>query len=223
MDVIQAILERHAARDFKSDPVPKETLMKILETANRSPSSGNTQPWQIYVAGGAVAEKIRQECLDRFNKDIPGKPEMSGLPMPQWPQELQDRMKQIMGERIKLLGVDPKNEASMKGYREIGGRLFRAPVLVIMCMDRRLSTWSAIDFGLLSQTIMLAARGYGVDSIIAQAFVSYPDILRNELGIPDTQQIVTGIGLGYANPKSIINTYRSPRRALQEVVTFKGI
>lgn len=111
----------------------------------------------------------------------------------------------------------------MKGYREIGGRLFRAPVLVIMCMDRRLSTWSAIDFGLLSQTIMLAARGYGVDSIIAQAFVSYPDILRNELGIPDTQQIVTGIGLGYANPKSIINTYRSPRRALQEVVTFKGI
>jgi nitroreductase len=148
---------------------------------------------------------------------------MSGLPMPQWPQELQDRMKQIVGERIKLLGVDPKDEASMKGYREIGGRLFRAPVLVIMCMDRRLSTWSAIDFGLLSQTIMLAAEGYGVDSIVAQAFVSYPDILRKELGIPDSLQIVTGIGLGYANPKSIINTYRSPRRALQEVVTFKGI
>ena len=70
---------------------------------------------------------------------------------------------------------------------------------------------------------MLAARGYGVDSIIASAFVSQPDILRKELGIHDNLQIVIGIGLGYQNPKSIINTYRSPRRSLKEVATFKGI
>jgi hypothetical protein len=43
------------------------------------------------------------------------------------------------------------------------------------------------------------------------------------LGIPDDLKIVTGIGLGYHNPKSIINAYRSPRRSLQEAVTFKGI
>ena len=132
-------------------------------------------------------------------------------------------MKQITGDRLKLLGINPQDNAAMKGFREIGGRLFRARVLVILCMDKTLSTWTAFDFGLLSQTIMLAARGYGVDSIVAQAFVSQPDILRKELGIPDNLQIVIGMGLGYQNPKSIINTYRSPRRSLQEAVTFKGI
>ncbi len=70
---------------------------------------------------------------------------------------------------------------------------------------------------------MLAARGYGVDSIIAQTFVFYPDVLRQELEIPYKLQIVIGIGLGYQNPKSIINTYRSPRGSWQDSITFKGI
>jgi nitroreductase len=223
MDVIQAIRERYSARDFKSEPVPRETLVKILETALRSPSGGNSQPWQIFIAGGTVAEKISREYLERFAKDIPGKPEMSGAPLPQWPQAMQDRMKQITGERLKLLGINPGDPAAMKGYREFGGRIFRAPVLVILCMDKALTAFSALDIGLISQTIMLAARNYGVDSIIAQAFVSHPDILRRELGIPDNLQIVIGIGLGYQNSQSIINSYRSPRRSWQEAVTFKGL
>jgi hypothetical protein len=80
-------------------------------------------------------------------------------------------------------------------------------------------TWTALDFGLLAQTIMLAREDM-VDSIVAQAFVAYPDIcVRIEFPIPEDCH---GIGLGYQNPQSIINTYRSPRRSLQETVTFNG-
>ena len=66
MDVIKAILERYSARDFKSDVVPKETLIKKLEASLHSPSSGNTQPWRIFVAAGTVTEKITQAYLERF-------------------------------------------------------------------------------------------------------------------------------------------------------------
>ena len=117
MDVIKAILERYSARDFKSEAVSKETLVKILEAGLHSPSSGNSQPWQIFVAAGTVTKKITEAYLDRFAKDIPGKPEMSGSPS-QWPQEMQDRMKQITGDRLKLLGINPQDDAAMKGYRE---------------------------------------------------------------------------------------------------------
>ena len=223
MDVIEAIFERYSARDFKQDPVPRETLEKIMEAALRAPSSGNSQPWQAFVAGGAVAEKITRAYLERFENGVPNKPELSGLPVPQWPQAMQERMKKITADRQKLLGIDPQDSVAMKSYREIGGRLFRAPVIVILCMDKTMTTWTVIDIGLFSQTLMLAARAYGVDSIIAGAFISQPDILRRELGIPDTLQIVTGIGLGYTDPQSIINTYRSPRRTLEDVVTFNGI
>jgi nitroreductase len=223
MDVMEAINERYSARDFKPDPVSKETLDKILEAALRSPSSGNSQPWEVFVSGGAITEKITRAYLDRFANDVPAKPEISGLPVPQWPQAMQERMKKITADRQKLLGIDPRDSAAMKAYRGIGGRLFSAPVLVILCMDKALTTWSVLDIGLFSQTLMLAARAHGVDSIIATAFVGQPDILRQELGIPDNLQIVTGIGLGYQKLESIINTYRSPRRSLEDVVTYRGV
>ena len=103
---------------------------------------------------------------------------------------------------------------------EWGSRLFGVPVLVVICMDKALS--SNLDIGLFIQTVCLAAQGYGVDSFIAGAFITHQDILRKELGIPVNLNIITGIGLGYSNPDAIINTYRSPRRAVQEVVRYKN-
>lgn len=223
MNIIDAILTRYSVRSFKPDPVPREIIAKILEVATHSPSSGNSQPWEIFIAGGEVASRVRQSYFDRFDQDAPARPEMAGVPVSQWPRAMQDRMNTITGERLKLLGIDPQNKVAMKGYRAFNGGLFKAPVLVILCMDRALATWSVFDFGLLSQSIMLAAKSYGVDSIVAQAFSSHPDILREELDIPDNLKIIIGIGLGYADLENVINTYRSPRRAISEVVTFRGL
>jgi nitroreductase len=223
MDAIQTILERYSTRSFKPDPVPKETIMKILEAALHSPSSGNSQPWEIFVAGGEVADNIRKAFLERFNRDAPNLPEMAGVPVSQWPPAMRERMNIITSERQRLLGINPQDKAAMKAYREFNGGLFKSPVMVILCMDRALAVWTAFDFGILSQSIMLAATHYGVDSIVAGAFSNYPDILRKQLEIPDNLKIVIGIGLGYHDPGHIINSYRSPRRPLNEVVTFKGI
>jgi nitroreductase len=129
-------------------------------------------------------------------------------------------MATIRNERLKLLGLDPDDPESGKVFMEWGSRLFGTPVLVIICMDKALS--SNLDIGLFVQTICLAAKGYGVDSFIAGAFLSHQDVLRQELEIPGNLNIIAGIGLGYPNPDAIINTYRSPRRPIQEVVRYKS-
>lgn len=121
---------------------------------------------------------------------------------------------------MKLLGLDPADPASFKVFMQWGSRLFGAPVLAVICMDKALS--SNLDIGMLVQTICLAAQNFGVDSLIAGGFVSQPDVLRKELEIPESLNVVIGVGLGYPNPKSIINTYRSPRRSIQEVVRYKS-
>jgi nitroreductase len=218
MDVIEAILARYSARDFTSKPVPKETVMKILEVATRSPSGGNAQPWEVFVATGATLERIRQKYQERSQSGAggPGRP---GGPPPQ-PAYIQERMTQIRIERLKLLGLDPADPASGRVFMEWGARLFGVPVLAIICMDKALS--SNLDIGMFIQTVCIAAQGYGVDSFIAGAFVSHQDVLRQELEIPDNLNIITGIGLGYPNPYNIINTYRSPRRPINEVVRYKS-
>jgi len=216
MDVIEAILARHSVRAFSSKPVPQETVMKILETATRSPSGGNGQPWEVFVASGATMEKIRGVYRERFESGTGGP---SGPPPPR-PDYIMERMMTIRNERFELLGLDPNNPESGKVFMEWGSRLFGAPVMVIICMDKALS--SNLDLGLFVQTVCLAALGYGVDSFIASAWISHQDVVRQELEIPESLDIITGIGLGYADPEAIINTYRSPRRPIGEVVRYKS-
>jgi nitroreductase len=216
MDVIKAILARHSVRDFSSEPVPKETVMNILEAATRSPSGGNGQPWEVFVASGATIEKIRKMYRERLQGGGAGTPSKR----PPLPAFIQERMTTIRNERLKLLGLDPADPASGKVFTEWSSRLYGAPVLVVICMDKALS--ANLDIGIFVQTICIAAQGYGVDSFIAGSFLSQPDILRQELEIPESLNIVAGVGLGYPNPNSIINTYRSPRRPIQEVVRYKS-
>ena len=220
MEVIQAILARHSVRDFKPDPVPKEIVMKIMEIATRSPSGGNGQPWEVFIATGQTLERIRKVYRERFEKGTgaPGAPPGPGGP-PSMPPFIQERMATIRNERMKLLGLDPSDPASGKVFMEWGSRLFGAPVVAVICMDKALNSY--LDIGMFVQTVCLAAQGYGVDSFIASAFVSHQDVLRKELEISDNLNIVTGIGLGYADPTKIINTYRSPRRPVSEVVRYK--
>ncbi len=223
MDVIEAILERRSIRSFTSDPLPKETLRKIMEAATHAPSSSNTQPWEIFVVGGRVLGRIRQAYSDRFKKDVPGKSEVRGAGREQLSAAMLERITQMRAERSKLEGLDPQSPEGVRLNTERGARFFGAPVVVILCMNRTLSIFSTYDLGLLTQNILLAAQNFGVGSIIAGAIVSHPDILRKELAIPDDLLIVEGIALGYPDKQSIINTYRSSRRPIQEVVTFNGL
>ncbi len=223
MDVIDAIMARTSVRDFSPKAVPKETVMKIFEAAVRSPSGGNAQPWEVFIATGSTLEKIRGTYRQRYDASRatpapPGGPPGAGGPPPQ-PPYIQQRMATIRNERLRLLGLDPADPASGRVFQEWGARMFGIPVLAVICMDKVLS--SNLDIGLFIQTICLAAQGYGVESFIAGALVSHRDILRQELAIPEELNIVTGIGLGYRNPGAVINTYRSPRRPLSEVIRYK--
>ena len=128
----------------------------------------------------------------------------------------------IRNERFKLLGLDASDPASGKVFAEWGSRMFGAQLMIVVCMDKALPATNRIDLGLFVQTVCLAAQGCGVESFIAGMLVTQPDILRQELEIPEDLDIVVGIALGYPNPESIINTYRSPRRTIEEVVRYKS-
>jgi nitroreductase len=220
MEILEAIQARHSVREFLSKPIPKDVVINILEAATHSPSSGNSQPWEIFVASGAPLEKILKAYQERIRGETVRKGGTGGTVVSTLPAFVQERMATIRNERLKLLGLNPADPESNKVFMEWRIRLFGAPVLAVICMDKALSSY--LDIGMLVQTICLAAQNFGVDSLIASAFVSYPDILHKELEIPEGLNIVIGVGLGYPNPKSMINTYHSPRRPIQEVVRFKS-
>ena len=69
-------------------------------------------------------------------------------------------------------------------------------------------------------SLMLAAKEWGVDSIPAYEIVKYPDVIRQRMDIPDDEDLIMGIALGYeASDK--INEYRSPRLDVDEILTIR--
>ncbi len=49
MEVFDCIRTRRTVRAFKPDPIPPETVHRILQSARWSPSSTNSQPWHFIV------------------------------------------------------------------------------------------------------------------------------------------------------------------------------
>jgi nitroreductase len=215
MELLEAISARHSVRDFLPRPVPRETLEKILQASLRSPSGSNGQPWEIFVARGKVLERIRKAFQERTAVETAPPPAPASPP----PAFIQERMQVVRDERLRLLGLDPADPASGKVFAEWRARLYGTPVLAVICADKALS--ASLDIGILVQTICLAAQAYGVDTLIAASLLREGELLRSELEIAENMNPVITVCLGYADPESIINTYRSPRRTLEDVVRWK--
>lgn len=218
MDVAAALEARRTVRAFEPRPVPRSTVRTILEAALRTPSWANTQPWDIWVADGDALERIRQAFVERTRAGAAGKPDLE-LPK-QWPEVCRERTKALTAGRAKLAGVSTEDRSFQEDFVRRNRRFFGAPCVVYLCMDRSLTVWSVFDLGAMSQSIMLAAQEHGVDSAVAINLVFYPDVIREEMGIPDQESIVIGIALGYADHTHPADGFRSTRRLFDDAVRF---
>lgn len=224
MDTIEALTGRHSVRDFTSTPIPRDLVLRILELAAQAPSSGNYQPWEVFVAAGPVLEAIRRERVATYIAGKAAEPEVDVSHFPSDPPVMLERLTEMYQSRWRLRGFDPANAAANR--RATGQRaaaVFNAPVLLLLCMHRGLNPFTVFDLGLFAQSIALVARCLGVDSLIAAGLATQPDISRRALSIPDDLRIVIGMALGHADKDSAENGYRSPRRPIGEVVTFHGM
>jgi len=65
LSVTQAIEQRRSIRHFRSDPVPREMILQMLEAARLAPSGGNRQPWRFAVVTDIEERKLlRQLCVN---------------------------------------------------------------------------------------------------------------------------------------------------------------
>jgi nitroreductase len=220
MNVIEAIESRRSIRAFTSEPVSKEVLLKILAAANWSPSWADTQPWEVFVAAGESLDRVRKSFLARYDG---GKPPAYDIPRPEdWPSGPKQRMMDFVEDRCAFLGVIPGDQAAREASMRRNFEFFDAPAVVFLCLHKDLSPWSYFDMGLFAQSIMLAAMEYSVGSVVAVNFAAYPDIIREELDVPQDHIIMIGIALGYADPESLENQCRSIRRPVEEAVVIGG-
>ena len=212
MNFLDVMEKRHSSRDFKNDEVSEDTLRKIVNIACMSPSWENSQPWNVFIATGETLEKIRERWIAENNQKIKGSADMNPGHRTNFSERGQKNMAEFMDAICKF-----DDDEDLENFNYVQHILFNSPAVVYLTLPKNHTQWSIYDLGGFGMSLMLAATDLGVDSIPAYELVKYPYILRDNLPIPDDEDIIMGIALGYESEEHI-NQYQSPRLELDEIL-----
>ena len=215
-----AIVSRRSVRAFLPRPVDEATIRDILEVAARAPSGTNMQPWRVYVATGAVKQRIGEAILNcGIRAEKAEWDEYKYYPDQFFEPYLTRRRANGFG-LYSVLGIGRREVDRMRAQHDRNFVFFDAPVGMIFTIDRRLNQGSWIDYGMFLQNIMIAARARGLDTCPQAAFAPYHRQIRPVLGITDEEVVVCGMALGYEDTSKPEATFRTDRAPLDEWVTF---
>ena len=210
MNFKDLMIKRYSARDFTSKSISEADLTEIVETAELSPSWANTQPWNVYIATGDSLSKIREEWIKQNSDEIEGKSDLPSGHREDFGKRGLDNMNQFFGEALEVVG-NPDDFAKTQPV------LFNSPAVVYLTVVKGAPMWSVYDLGAFSMSLMLAASEKDIDSIPAYELIKYPEVLRENLPIPDDEDIIAGVALGYASDAKI-NEFRSSRLDVDEIL-----
>ena len=76
-----------------------------------------------------------------------------------------------------------------------------------------------MDLGMCLHGLMLAAQSQGLASCAIGALASYPQIVRDALGLPASEVVVCGMALGWEDAGAPVNRMRTEREALERYFT----
>lgn len=197
--VHRVIRERRDIRNgFRSDPIPNDVLLRVLEAAHTAPSVGHSQPWDfVVIRSDETREKMHQLAMaqrEAYAKSLP-----------------KGRAKQFRELKIEAILETPVNIVvtadSTRGGRHTLGRHTQP----------QMAPYSS---ALAVENLWLAARaeGLGVGWV---SFFDEREMVR-ELGLPDHLEVVAYLCIGYVDEfpeePELLQAGWSKRRPLSWVV-----
>jgi nitroreductase len=217
-----AIITRRSLRAFLPTPVPRETIEAILQVAARSPSGTNTQPWKVYVLTGHAKEELSRKVAAAYDdpeQRAQHSEEYAYYPT-EWKSPFIDRRRKVGWDLYGLLDIAKTDKARMHAQHRRNYEFFDAPVGLIFTIDRVMRQGSWLDYGMFLQSVMVAARGRGLDTCPQAAFTQFHRIITAHVGAPDDEQVVCGMSLGWADPDAIENTLVTEREPVSGFARF---
>lgn len=217
-----AITSRMSTRAFTQQAVPHDILKDILRVASRAPSGTNTQPWNVYVLQG----NSRQTLVDkvcaahdavRLNPALAAEyTEAYDYYPEKWVSPYIDRRRENGWGLYGLLGIGKADKDKMHLQHQRNFRFFDAPVGLMFTIDRVMGRGSLLDYGMFVQSLMISARARGLHTCPQAAWNGFASIILPHIGAGAQEMLVCGMALGYADPNEVVNTFVTPRIAVDE-------
>lgn len=218
MNVYEAVESRRAVRAFSDEPVPRETLERVLATAARSPSGSNIQPWNIYVVGGAPLAELKKRASERVSTGQAWDERQFEM----YPTALQspyrERRSAFGRERYSALGIAREDWEARQRAAIANWDCFGAPVALFCYVHRDFGFPQWADVGMYLQTVMLLLREEGLHSCPQMAWSQVRQTVADVVSPPTELILFCGLSIGFADEAAdVVRTGRAP---LAETVTF---
>src|SRR5918997_2773620 len=169
MDVIQAIETRQSIGRVRQDPVPRELVEKVLESAVHAPNHKITEPWRFHVfTGKGRGEFARARAeLARLQARAEG-------------EEEEFAAGRISRERKKAFRAPVVIAVVSKGGRD-----------EVETLENYAACAAAV------QNMQLTAHSLGLATIWRTGPVAYHPYMRDFFGLEENDRIVAYLYLGY--------------------------
>ncbi|MFM8609677.1 MAG: nitroreductase [Burkholderiaceae bacterium] len=217
-----AIESRFSARAFLPKPVPRDTVADILRVACRAPSGTNTQPWKVYVLTGASRDALVAKVCAAHDA-IAANPALAAdyreeydYYPEKWVSPYIDRRRENGWGLYGLLGIGKGDKDKMHAQHQRNFRFFDAPVGLMFTIDRVMGRGSLVDYGMFLQNIMVAARARGLHTCPQAAWNGFAKIILPHVGAAEGEMLVCGMSLGYADEADKVNSFHTPRVAVED-------
>ncbi|WP_345981674.1 nicotinate-nucleotide--dimethylbenzimidazole phosphoribosyltransferase [Streptomyces sp. DSS69] len=197
--VLRVMRERRDIRNgFRSDPIPHEVLLRVLEAAHTAPSVGHSQPWDFVVIRSAETRRSMHELAQRQREAY-----AKSLPKGRAKQFKELKIEAILDTPVNIVvTADPT-----RGGRHTLGRHTQP----------QMAPYSS---ALAVENLWLAARaeGLGVGWV---SFFDEREMVR-ALGLPEHLEVVAYLCVGYVDEfpeePELLQAGWSKRRPLSWVV-----
>ncbi|MYA36887.1 MAG: nitroreductase [Gammaproteobacteria bacterium] len=220
MSLLDAIAARRSVRGFLDREVPPETMRRIFDIARQAPSNCNVQPWKVYVASGALKDRLRQQMYDKTANGVAPNPDYEYRG--DFRDEYRVRQVECAVALYSEMGIGRHDrEGRMRAVLR-NFEFFDAPHIAFVGMNPAFGTTVAVDVGMYAQTLMLTMVAFGLHSCPMGSMRNYPDLIREAFDIEDGTRILFGISFGYEDTAVPANATRTTRADLDENVVFRS-
>ena len=215
MDIFSIMRNRKSARAFKAEQVSRTEIEDIIMAAGLAPSAINVQPWEYVVVYGEEKDRLARRLLkvhsERKVTCGPG----TASPLPERFAQRSRIASKEMKPVIEKLGLP------MNRFVEEGSCVFYgAPVAIIVTIDRVFPKLRYLDVGLSISYLLIAAEAKGLSTCPIGLITAYGDEIGDALGISEDKEVLLAVALGYADESSPVNSIKTDRVALSEILTW---
>lgn len=208
---------RRSKRAYHREPLDRQLIERLFESAQAAPSWCNVQPWRVIVTEPPITASLAADVAAAAKQGL----ERPEVPFPvDYPSPHREHRAACANALYRAMAISRQDRQARYDawLRNFG--FFDAPHIAIVSCDKRLGPYAYVDVGVWLGYVLTAAAALGVDTCPMASLANYPRPLRARLPISDTDVILFGLALGRADADASANTCTTTREPLAANVTF---